>query len=201
MDAVWNLYRFNHYRFVQIRPLLRSAADPAAFAALAEGPETEAIVEALIEGELDIVGARQDISITLCCVGEPLPCPRHFPRILQQMRDDVRTEEGTEMLSDAIAGARNLESWLRPPGKLAGLLTPDETKTVYEAYWTAEGRRRLPRRKRAKPVRRGGLLVAIDTFFRRLFDRGLAAHEVYRLLGQLLEEAVENGQGIAVVTV
>lgn len=201
MNPVWNLYRFDHYRFVQVRPQLRSAADPAAFAALAEGPETDAIVEALIEGDVDIAGARQDVLIALCCVGEPLPCPKRFPRILQRMRHDVRTEEGTEMLTDAIAGARNLDTWLRPPGKLAGFLTPDETSAVYQAYWTADSRGRPPHRKTDRPMRRGGLLSAIATFFRRLFDRGLATDEVYRLLGELLEEAVANGQGIAVITV
>lgn len=201
MNPVWNLYRFDHYRFVQVRPLLRAAAHPAEFAALADTDETDAIIEALIEGDIDVVGARQDFLISLCCAGEPVPCPKHFPRILQRMRIDVRTEEGTEMLSDAIAGGRNLDSWLRPPGKLAGLLTPDEASAVYESYVLAESRSRLPRRNNVRPVRRGGLLSAIATFFRRLFDRELASDEVYRLLGQLLEDAVNNGQGIAVVTV
>lgn len=201
MDPLWNLYRFDHYRFVQLRPALRCASDAATFASLAEGPASEAIVEALIEGDVDVVGARQDFLIALCCIGEPVPCPKRFPRILQRMRTDVRTEEGAEILSDAIAGGRNLDNWLLPAGKLAGILTPDETSTVYQAYSTADALGRLGRLKRHQSVRKGGLLSGIVTFFRRLFDWGLAGDEVYRLLGQLLEEAVACGQGIAVVTV
>jgi hypothetical protein len=201
MAVVWNLYRFDYSRYVQARPHLRKAQDPAAFAALAEGPETDALVEALIEGDVDIVAARHAFLIAYCCVGEPLPCTRRFPRILKQLRQDVRTEAGTEMLADAFAAGKNLESWLLPDAELVGFLTPPEAKVVLDAYRLAETRQRLTRQSRSRRIRRGGLLQVFSTFFRRLFDRGLAADETYRLLGELLEDAVGNDQGIAVVSV
>ena len=197
----WNLYRFDYLRYVEMRPILRAAKEPAAFASLADQPETDAIVEALIEGDIDAVGARQAFLIASCCIGESLPCPSDFPRILRRLRRDIKTEAGIELLSDAIAGARNMDTWLLPKGQLAGFLTPVETEAVLDAYRLAKTRRspgRPPKRTRA---RRGGLLPGIATFLRRLFDRGLAADELYRLLGELLEEAVDNDEGIAVVCV
>jgi hypothetical protein len=201
MAVVWNLYRFDYSRYVQVRPHLRKAQDPAAFAALAEGPEADAIVEALIEGDVDVIAARHAFLIAYCCVGEPLPCTRRFPRILKRLRQDVRTEVGTEMLADALAAGKNLESWLLPDAELVGFLTPAEAKVVLDAYRMAETRYKLARQPRSSRVRRGGLLQVFSTFFRRLFDRGLAADEMYRLLGELLEDAAIYNQGIAVVSV
>jgi len=201
MTAVWNLYRFDYIRFVEIRPYLRTAAEPADFAALSQGAETDAIVEAVIEGDLNAISARHAFLLACCCVGQPLPCPRRFPRILKQLRQDIHTEAGTDLLSDAMAGRRNLETWLQPRGEVLGLLTPAETSDVLAAYLMAESAHRLSRARGGRRLRRGGLLNAFATFFRRLFDRGLAADEVFRLLGDLLETAVANGEGIAVIAV
>jgi hypothetical protein len=158
-------------------------------------------VEAIIEGELNAISARHAFLIACCCLGQPLPCPRRFPRILQRLRQDIHTEAGTDLLSEAMAGRRNLETWLQPRGEVLGLLTPEETSEVLAAYLMAESAHRQPRRKGGKRVRRGGLLNAFGTFFRRLFDRGLATDEVFRLLGDLLESAVANKEGIAVIAV
>ncbi|HLJ57587.1 MAG TPA: hypothetical protein VKT77_21300 [Chthonomonadaceae bacterium] len=196
MDAYWNLYRFDYSRFVMLLPSVRSALDPTAFASLSDSQETDAIVEALVEGDIEVVPARHDLVISLCCIGEPLPCPRQFLKILQKMRSNPRSEAGMDILADAFAAGRNLEAALRPPGRLAGLLTPAETADVYASYWKG-GARGLPQRR--PRIRRGGLVGAIGGFFRRLFDRGLAEDELRRLLGDLLEEAVENGEGMAVV--
>src|SRR5436853_6049754 len=90
--ATWNLYRFDYLRYVDVRPRLRSAKEPAAFASLADQPETDAIVEALIEGDIDPTSARQAFLITLCCIAEPLPCPKEFPRVLRRLRKEIRSE-------------------------------------------------------------------------------------------------------------
>ena len=199
MSVAWNLYRFDYSRYVQIRPYLRSAKEPAEFAALSEGPETDAIVEALIEGELDVIGARHEFLIASCCVGEPLPCTKRMPAILRKLRQDVRTEEGIEMLADAFVAGRNLETWLLPYSELLGFLTPPETQAVFNSYRLAETRYNPERQNSNKSPRRGGLLPSVAAFARLLFDRGLATDELYRLLGEFLEEAAEHRQGLAVV--
>ncbi len=201
MDVAWNLYRFDYARYVQIRPLLRTAVEAPAFAAVSDCPETDAIVEALIDGEVVPTEARQAFVISLCCVGDALPCPRSFPLILKQIRRDIRSEAGAEMLTDAIAGGRNLDTWLRPSAKFAGFLTPDETSTVWGLYKLAELRVRAPYERSRGRTRRGGLINNAASFVRRLFDLGLGADEVYRLLGELLEDAVYHSQGVAVVAV
>lgn len=199
MAVMWNLYRFDYVRYVALRRYLRTAADAAEFAGLAEGPETEAIVEALVEGEIDVLGARQAFVVAQCCIGEPLPCPQRFPRIVKRLRRDVRAELGAEILIEAVLGSRDVESWLGRSGKLTGFLNPDETAAVLDAY------RFVGKRLRAeKAGNTAGMLIRhlfhnAVTFVRRLFDRGLAADEVYRLLGELLEAAVAEGHGIAVV--
>ena len=196
----WNLYRFDYVRFVELRPFLRSASAPSAFAELADSPDTDAIVAAFNEGEIDVVAARQAIVISIGCVGEPLPFPNNFAGVLRRLRKDIRGEEGFEILIDAIVGGRNIETWLAPGGELVGLLTPTEVKTVLDAYRSGSSSTRKRLEPSLRPKRRGGLLPNIATFLRHLFDRGLAIDELYRLLGELLEEAVSNGEGIAVVT-
>ena len=199
MDRTWNLYRFDQVRYAELRPMLRTATRPAEFAALADSVETDAIIEALIEGDLDAVSVRQAFLITLCCNGEPLECPRGLPRILQRMRSDIRAETGSEILSDAIVGSRNIERWLLPTGKLAGFLTPGEAASVLESFRSSDSRHSARGRARRRPARRGGLFNAVATFFRRLFDQGLASDEMQRLLRELLEAAVANNEGIAVI--
>ena len=199
MAVVWKLYRFNHARFLQIRPRLRSALLATEFAALADGPDLDAVVEALNEGETDAFSARHDVIIAVCCSGDPLPCSACFPKVLQSMRRTMRAEEGTELLADAIAGGRNLESWLQPGGKLAGYLTSEEVEAVRDAYKKVKTSNHALRSKSGSRVRRGGVIWAIATFFRRLFDRGLAQDELYGLLGEFLDEVVAEKQGIAVI--
>jgi hypothetical protein len=201
MTAVWNLYRFDYYRFLQLRPQLRTAVDADEFAAIDAGPGADAIVEALIERELDGIQARQAMLIACCCVGDPMPCPRHLPAVLKRLLQHAQAEAGADLLIDAIAGARNMESWLQPRGQLVGFLTPDETRSVLDAYVLADASARLARRKSHRPARHGGVLHVLLTFLRRAFDRDLPAEELYRLLGELLEEAVSHGNGIAVVSV
>jgi len=200
MAKVWNLYRFDFARFLLLRPELRIANQASEFALLGDSPDIEAIVVALVDGEIDAVAARHSVLIALCCVGEPVSCPLRFTRTLQMMRRNVRAEIGIEMLSDAIAGQRNIEPWLRPDGKLVGYLTPDETVKVLEALNISELVRGFNPGRRSPRVRRGGLVGGVRTFFRRLFDRGPANDEVSRLLGEMLEEAVSNREGIAVIS-
>lgn len=198
MAVCWQLYRFDYSVFVQLRPALRTAATPAAFAALADSEETEAIVEAMLEDEIDVAEARQAFLLATCCGGEAISFHNSFPRLITSLRRERKAEAGLELLSEALAGGKNMESWLQPPIALIGFLTPRETLTLYEAYNLLTGSARQPGQGRRR-IRRGGLLKAILAFFSRLFDREPPPEEVFRLLGDMLEEAIQRDEGIAVV--
>ena len=83
MQARWNVYCFDYARYLELRPRLRSAATADAFAVLAEGPEGEAIAQAVLEQTLTPEEARNALVIALCCVGDPLPLDATFPRFLR----------------------------------------------------------------------------------------------------------------------
>jgi hypothetical protein len=80
---------------------------------------------------------------------------------------------------------------------LIGFLTPDEVVSLSRSYSVVAKRGRLNRH--GKRRRRGGLLGTVTGFFRRLFDREVPDDEMLRLLGELIAEAEENGEGLAVI--
>ena len=205
MQANWHLYRFDYAKYQTLRPLLRAATMPDAFAALSEGPQGDAIAEAVAEGTLTLECARNVLVSTLCCLDDPLPVDASFPRFLAVLGRRRGAEDAAEMLGALVSGERPVEDWLRDPQGLIGWLTPEETQALYSSYTSllgANGRNRrslgsigrIPKR----PVRRGGLLGALMCFVRNLFDAGPPPDDLVFLLGRQLQEAKVQNQGLAV---
>jgi hypothetical protein len=197
MEVRWRFYRFDYARYLELRPALRSATTPVAFAALADGPETQAIVDALLENAISLTEARQTFVQVACCPGDPLPLDKGFPRLVGALARKRGAEDAAELLAEMAAGGKNLEAWLLPATDLIGFLTPEETARLHQSYAVLS--RGGLRMGQARRVRRGGLLGGMTGFLRNLFDRGLQTQEMLPLLGSLIEEAVENGEGIAVI--
>lgn len=204
MQANWQFYRFDYAKYQLLRPLLRAATMPEAFAALAEGPQGDAIAEAVAEGTLTLECARNVLVSTLCCLDDPLPVDASFPRFLAALGRRRGAEDAAEMLGALISGGRPVEVWLRDPQGLIGWLTPEETEALYISYTSllgANGRNRRSigsiGRGRAR-VRRGGLIGVLVCFVRNLFDAGLPPDDLMLLLGRQLQEAKAHNQGLAV---
>ena len=90
-------------------------------------------------------------------------------------------------------------NWLLPAHGLIGFVTPAETITLHRAFLRLGRRVDFPLAGSARRRRRGGLLGACARFVRRLLDRGPGPEEMYRLLCDLVEEAVRNDEGLAVI--
>ncbi|HZO91374.1 MAG TPA: hypothetical protein VFB38_23830 [Chthonomonadaceae bacterium] len=200
MAVCWYFYRFDYARYLALRPALRSATQPAAFAAIAEGAETEAIVTSLEEGTLTLSEARNAFVQAVCCLGDPLILERGLPRFVAALRRRRGAEDAAELLGELLTGGKNMETWLLPASGLIGFLTPEETQMLRNYYAT------VPRRgslrwgtARRRGVRRGGLVGACVGFVARLFDRGPQLEEMLPLLGDLIEEAANASEGLAVV--
>jgi hypothetical protein len=196
MEVRWRFYRFAYMRYLELRPALRSATTPDAFAALADSPETQAIVDALLENAISLTEARQAFVQATCCPGDALPLDSGFPRFVGALARKRGAEDAAELLTEMAAGGKNLEAWLLPAAGLIGFLTPEETMRLYQSYAVLS---RGSLAGQARRVRRGGLLGGMTGFLRILFDRGPQMQEMLPLLGSLIEEAVENGEGIAVI--
>ena len=199
MPDSWRFYRFDYAQYLELRPALRSATTPAAFAALADSPETDAITEAVESGEITIEAARHGWLIAVCCVGEGLLLEGGFPRLVAALGRRRGAEDAAERLAELAAGGKNLEAWLQPSFGLTGFLTPQETAALATDYarLTASGRLRSGKKRK---TRRGGLVGFVRNFFRRLLDAGLPAEELAPLIGELLTEAARKGEGVAVVS-
>jgi hypothetical protein len=197
MEVRWRFYRFDYRRYLELRPALRAATTPEAFAALADSPETQAIVDALLEDAISLAEARQAFVQAACCPGDPLPLDSGFPRFVGALARRRGAEEAAELLTEMAAGGKNLEAWLLPAAGLIGFLTPEETARLYRSYAVLS--RRGLGMGQAGRARRGGLLGGVTGFLRSLFDRGPQMQEMLPLLGSLIEEAVENGEGLAAV--
>lgn len=183
----------------ELRPALRSATTPAAFAAIADTPETGALAEALIDNEITFAEARRAFVETACCVGDPLLLDSHFARFVSELGRHRGAEEASELLAELLAGSKNLEPWLRDSSGFGGILTPEETLSLARSYSVVTKRGRIGKRGK-KRRRRGGLVGAVTDFIRRLFDRRPLDEEIVRLLGELIAEAQDNGEGVAVLT-
>ena len=202
MQARWNVYCFDYARYLELRPRLRSAATADAFAALAEGPEGDAIAQAVLEQTLTLEEARNALVTALCCVGDPLPLDATFPRFLAALARRNGAEDAAEALGALVSGGKPVEAWLTAPDGIIGCLTPDETATLYRSYvpLTSRRGRSMARvgRTGGRRVRRGGLVGALVSFVRHLFNSGPQPDDVLRLLGQLLEDAHKQNYGLAV---
>jgi hypothetical protein len=199
MGVSWYFYRFDYERYVEVRPALRSATRPGAFSAISETPEMQTIVESLSDGLITPSQARHGFVESLCCLGDPLPFDRGFPRFIAAMARRSSAADAAELLGSMVAGGKNMEAWLLPASGLVGFLTPPETVRLQEAYASLRRRGRLGSGRHGKRLRHGGLVGAIVGFGRSLLDRGPQPDEMLRQLGDLIDEAVEDGDGIAVV--
>lgn len=199
MSVCWQFYRFDHVRYLELRPSLRSATTPAAFAAIADTPETCALADALLDDEITLAEARRAFVETVCCLGDPLLLDAHFARFVSDLGRVRGAEEAAELLGELLAGNKHLEPWLRPAHGFSGFLTPDETTRLAHAYVVVAKRGRVGSRGKRRR-RRGGLLGACVDFARRLLDRRPLDDEILRLLGELITEAQQNGEGVAVLT-
>jgi hypothetical protein len=200
MSASWKFYRFDYSRYLEIRPELRSAQDPDAFLALSDNPLTEATVAALHAEEIEPRSARNVVVQTLCCLGEPLPLDPGLLRIVAQLAHTRGTEDLGEQLESLLGGGVNLEAWLVPvsalPNTLLGFLTPEQTEALHRDYgnvFRTGGKSRKRRRK-------GGLVGKVGAFLRQLLVLELRPEESLALLGELIAEAVDRAEGIAVTS-
>lgn len=201
MQVHWYLYRFDHNLYLQLRPMLRAAVTPEGLEALGEGPEVEAIADALEAQEMSLTEARSALVQALCCVGEPVPFTMELSRLISTLERTPGMEEGAALLGEMLSGKR-LEPWLLPSAGLSGFLTPQDASAVHVAYTSASPR--ALRRRSGRRVRRGGLIRnggawCID-LVRHLCGLAPRSEEMLRLLGALLAESTQHGCGIAAVS-
>ena len=202
MQARWNVYCFDYARYLELRPRLRAAATADAFAALSEGPEGEAIAQAVLEQTLAPEEARNALVLALCCAGDPLPLDATFPRFLAALARRNGAEDAAETLGALVSGGKPVEAWLNAPDGIFGWITPEETQALYRSYSPLIGRRgrSMARvgRASARRVRRGGLVGVVVSFIRHLFNSGPQPDDLLRLLGHLLADAYAQNYGLAV---
>ena len=202
MQVSWNIYRFNYSQFIVLRPLLRAATEPEAFAAFGEGAEIEAIVDAVAEQSLTPEEARNALLVALCCEGDALPVDASFSRFVAALARRKGAEDAAEMLGDLVSGGKTVEAWMAAEDGIVGLLTPEETRQLYHTYRPLLLRRGRSMSqmgaKKGRRARRGGLVGACVSFVRHLFNLGPLPDDLLLLLGALLKEAQANEQGIAV---
>lgn len=202
MQVSWNFYRFDYARFLMLRPLLRAASMPEAFAAFGEGAEVEVIAEAVAEQSLTLEEARNALILVLCCEGDPLPVDASFPRFVAALSRRRGAEDAAEMLGGLVSGGKHVEAWMAAEDGITGLLTPDETMQLYAACQPLLSRRGRSLSqvggRQGRRTRRGGLVGACINFARHLFNLGPLPDDLLLLLGMLLKESQANEQGIAI---
>ena len=196
MSGGWHFYRFDFARYLQLRPALRSASTPEAFAAIADAPETQSLAALLESEEISREEARHAWLRAVCCLGDALLLDTGFPRFVAALGRRRGAEDAAQILCDLAAGGKNIEAWLLPSYGLVGLLTPDETAALAAHCRPLRGKMGMRVGKRRR--RRGGLLGALSAFFRSLFDRSPRTEEMMPLLLELIDNAAERGEGIAV---
>lgn len=200
MSVSWNFYRFDYARFLELRPELRAAQEPDEFTVLSENDITEAVVAALNFGEIEPAYARNVFVQTLCCRGEPLLLDPGLLRIVARLAHARGTEDLGEQLEALMGGGTNLEPWLAPTAALPigflGFLTPQQTEALHATYGDVFRTGGKSRKRR----RRGGVVGKAGAFLRQLFVMELKPEESLGLLGELIADAAERKQGIAVTT-
>ena len=201
MSVSWNFYRFDYDRYLELRPGLRTAQEPDEFMALSANALTATIVDALSSEDLAPASACNAFVQALCCSGEPLQLDLGLLRIVARLAHARGTEDLGEQLEALLGGGTNIEPWLLPnnvalPTTLLGFLTPQQTETLHATYGDVFRTGGKSRKRR----RRGGLVGKAGAFLRQLFVMELKPEESLGLLGELIEDAVERKQGIAVTT-
>jgi hypothetical protein len=200
MSASWQFYRFDYDRYLELRPPLRAAQDPDEFRVLSENDVTDAVLSALEFGEIGPEYARNVFVESLCCLGEPLLLDPGLLRIVVRIAHRRGTEDLGEQLEALLGGRVNLEAWLipgtEPPIGLLGFLTPQQTEILHATYGDVFRTGGKGRKRR----RRGGLVGKAGEFLRQLLVLELKPEESLGLLGELIADAAERKQGVAVTT-
>lgn len=197
MEVAWYVYRFDYARFLEVRPALRIAVTPDDFAALVRSAEDEAVLDAVVEGDLSVYQARQAFLHADCCLGEPLNIDRSFAREVMTMTRRRGAEDAGEMLSELLGGGKNMERWLGEPELLLGFLTPDQTSTLLSALGRIVRRSGQSARSGRSAVLRP--IAAAGAFLRLLLDRQMRSEDTLQLLAAAADAALERGTGIAVI--
>ena len=205
MADSWRFYRFDYAQYLELCPALRSVNTPAEFAALVDSADVEnlaaadAIASAALNGEITIQEARHHWIMATCCAGQPLEAEGNFARLVAALGRRRGMEDAAETLAELAAGGKNLDSWLLPSFGLLGFLTPQETEKLAAECDRIPKSARLRSGKKRRG-RRGGLFGFVRNFLRRLLNVNPQTDELLPLIHALLNEAAENGEGIAVVS-
>ncbi len=181
---------------MELRPLLRAAVLPADFEDYCKTFDLEATLIALEDEQATLETLRQEIVRTECCLEMPLVLDAAFPRFVRELAQRPHTDLAALLLSELIAGNKNIENWFRADAGLLGILTPEETHTL------AANLRNLFQRgflgsRRGRKRRRGGLVGVIKGFLSGLFALSPSDEEILFLLDDLLRDATRNGEGLA----
>jgi hypothetical protein len=201
MHVQWYLYRFDHARYLTLRPLLRAAVKPADFAALTGTPELDAILEAFEAGEITVGEARSSFVQELCFSGAPLPADAALARLVSALQRVSGLEDSGDLLNAMLSGGAHIEPWLRPTAGLTGCLTPLEVAQIHRSWITAEPRVLRHASLAGRRVRRGGLLRPAIRLLQHLQAGGPQPDDLFRLLFDLIVEAVGSDEGLAAVAV
>src|SRR5579862_3061108 len=201
MHVQWALYRFDHARFLALRPQLRAAATSADLARLACTAETCAVAEAFEEGEITVGEARSMIVQALCFDGAPLPVDAGLLRLVAALQRIAALEDSGELLNAMLSGGHHIEPWLRPAAGLVGFLTPEEVYQIHTTWLAAEPRALKRAQSAGAPRRRGGLLRPLIQLLQHLRASGPPPGDLFRLLNELLADAVGSNEGIAALSI
>ncbi len=187
----WYLYHFDFERYLELRPILGRAHDPASLEPLVQDTETQTIYDELLEGSITLAVARHAMVETLCCIGEPLVFARELSRLVSHLSKIKEGIEASIILSELLSGGYNLDKWLLPPCKTYGFLKPSQTVELAESllYY-------LKKRKR-KPGH--GILRFLHRILLGLTDAPPPERDTLEHLTPFIVEAAENGFGVAVV--
>lgn len=192
------LCRFDYARYVELCPKLRIATLPDHFEEFCTTPELQESLFSFEEGLILPEILRQEIVRAECCLHEPLELDSAFPRFIRELAQRPKTGEAALLLSELLAGQRHLETWLRADGRLRGILTPDDTRSLATSLSLLVQRGYMGSRTGRKR-RRGGLMGRIGSFLRGLFALSPSDEELLLLLDDLLRDATRNGEGLALL--
>lgn len=187
----WYFYHFDYSRYLEMRPYLGRAYSVTSFEPLLIDAESQTIVEELSEGTISYTTARHALVEHFCCLGEPLTFEKELPRFINMLNKKPEGEEASTLLSELLAGGKNLDKWLLPTEKIVGFLKPVQTESLEESL--------LYYRKKYRRRRKNGILTPITSIILNIFDAPPLPRTVMERLLPFLQEAIQEGLGIAVV--
>lgn len=203
MAICWYFYRFDYAAYTVFRPALRSATTPAAFATLADCPDTLEIVEELLHRDITVETAKHKFVLAKCLLGDPMPIDTSFARFVAGLARRKGFEDAADVLSELIEGGKNRETWLAGDSGISGYLKPEELVLLECLHDGVPKRNRLgatgsPERRRA--AQRGGILGAGANFARQLIVPLSAEDDMLIELCELLNASNAHHDGIIVIS-